>query len=385
MKKMIIHRISIILITALVFLAMTAGGAAALDLSGSGVDSAILVEAETGEVLYEKQADKEHSPASLTKLMTVLLAMEDIEDGSLELDDMITVSEYASSMGGSQIYLGEGDLLKVRELLKAIMVASANDASVALAEAIAGDVDLFIERMNQRAEELGMENTNFTTVHGLPHEDQYTTASDLVRLSRELLQYPQVLEWSQIWTETLQLPEREAMLVNTNKLILSYPELDGLKTGFTRSSGYNLAATARQGDMRLISIVLGADTEYFRREITTDLLDYGFDNYELKEIFAGGDQIEGIEIEEGHPREISARLSGSLYVPVNISGDEETDYRLDLKEEIAFPLQPGEKIGELHSFAGDEKMHSRDLLAEKEVVQAGIFRRFLYTISDWLR
>jgi len=385
MKNITIHRFSIILITALVFFAVTAGGAAAFDLSGSEVASAILVEAETGEVLYEEQADREHSPASITKLMTVLLAMEAIEEDSLELDDMITVSEYASSMGGSQIYLGEGDLLTVRELLKAVMVASANDASVALAEAISGDCDLFIEKMNQRAEELGMGNTKFATVHGLPHEDQHTTASDIVRLSRELLQYQQVLEWSQIWTETLQLPEREAMLVNTNRLILSYPELDGLKTGFTRSSGYNLAATARRGDMRLISVVLGADTESIRRQATTELLDYGFNNYKLEKIFAGGDQIEGIEIEEGHPREISVRLSGTLYAPVNISGDRETDYRLDLKDEIAFPLQPGEKIGELHSFVGDQKMHSRDLLAEKKVVQAGLFRRFLYTISDWLR
>lgn len=371
----------VILLIALFFL-ISSGQLAALDLP---VSSAILVEAETGHVIYEKNADDRRSPASITKIMTLLLSMEALDEGRISLDDIVTISDYASSMGGSQIFLGQGDIISVEELFKAVTVASANDASVALAEAVTGSCDFFIEKMNDRAKELGMDDTNFSTVHGLPQDDQYTTARDVVKMSRELIKYPQILEWGQIWTETIELPEREAMLVNTNKLILSYPEMDGLKTGYTREAGFNLAATARRGDMRLISVVLGAESKARRREVTEKLLDYGFDNYSLEKIFSEEERLEGLEIENSRPREISAKISDPLFAVTKRDGDENINYEYSLLSELNFPVTAGEKIGELHSFVDDKKMHSIDLLADQKIEKANIFRRIWYKFSDMIR
>ncbi|MFW6280333.1 MAG: D-alanyl-D-alanine carboxypeptidase family protein, partial [Halanaerobium sp.] len=219
-------------------------------------ESAILIEAETGQVLFEKNADRQLPPASLTKIMPLLIAMEEIDKGSIDLNDMVTVSRYAESMGGSQIFLAANTQVELEKLLKAVTIASGNDASVAIGEYIAGTYSNFIAMMNEKADELGMENTNFSNSTGLPDPDNYSTARDISIMARELAKYPQILEWASIWTETIQLPNREAMLVNTNGLINRYPSMDGLKTGHTQEAGFCLAATAQKGNTRLISVVM---------------------------------------------------------------------------------------------------------------------------------
>ncbi len=349
------------------------------------VPSAILVEAETGKVLFEKKPNVERSPASITKIMTLLLGMEALEEERINLDDRVTVSDYASSMGGSQIFLGQGDIVSVEELFKAIAVASANDASVALAEAVAGSADVFINQMNSRAQELSMSETNFSNVNGLPQEDQYTTARDIVKMSRELIKYPEILEWSQIWTDSIELKDRKAMLVNTNKLILSYPELDGLKTGYTREAGFNLVATAERDEMRLISVVLGAENENERLEVTEEMLDYGFANYNLEKIFPEGKIFAGLEIDNSFPREVAAKISEPLLAVTKVGKEEAIDYELNLNKDYEFPIKPGERIGKLHSFVEDNKVHSTDILAKQRVERASIIRRIWYKISGLFR
>jgi len=219
-------------------------------------DSAILIEAETGQVLFEKNADRKLPPASMTKIMPLLITMEKLEEGTISLDDKVTISRYAESMGGSQIFLAANTQVELEKLIKAVTIASGNDASVAIGEYIAGTYSNFIAMMNERAEELGMDNTNFANSTGLPDPDNYATARDLSLVARELIKYEQVLEWASIWTETIQLPNREAMLVNTNGLINRYPSMDGLKTGHTQEAGFCLTATARKGNTRLISVVM---------------------------------------------------------------------------------------------------------------------------------
>ena len=209
-------------------------------------DSAILLEAETGQVLFSKNADRKLPPASVTKIMTLLITMEKLEEGKISLDDQVTISRYAESMGGSQIFLAANTQVKLEKLLKAVTIASGNDASVAIGEYIAGTYSNFIAMMNDKAKELGMDSTNFANSTGLPDPNHYSTARDISIMARELVKYPQVLEWASIWTETIELPGRKAMLVNTNSLINKYPSMDGLKTGHTQEAGFCLASTAQK-------------------------------------------------------------------------------------------------------------------------------------------
>ena len=238
------------------------GMAQDLDLEA---ESAILIEAETGQLLYQKNINKKVPPASITKIMTMLIAMEKVENEVLSLDDEIIISQYAESMGGSQIYLPAGVEVKLKDLLKAVAISSANDASVAIAEAISGSYSSFINLMNEKAEKLGMKNTHFMNSTGLPEANHYTTARDISIMARELIKYKKVLEWTSIWVDYVKLPEREAMLANTNKLVNKFPGMDGLKTGHTDDAGFCLAATAKRDSVRLISVILGCNSQKIGR------------------------------------------------------------------------------------------------------------------------
>ncbi|SDM08870.1 D-Ala-D-Ala carboxypeptidase DacF. Serine peptidase. MEROPS family S11 [Halarsenatibacter silvermanii] len=362
------------LIIILLFMYAFTAGASEPDVTAP---AALLLEPETGSVLYEKNAGKEHPPASLTKMMTVLLGIEALEAGEIKLKDRVTASSYASSMGGSQIFIEEGDILSVEELLKAIMVASANDASVVLAEAKAGDCSVFIEKMNERAEELGLDNTHFKTVNGLPHENQYTTAEDMARLARELVKYPKVMDWSQIWTKTLELADREAMIVNTNRMINSYSGLDGLKTGYTRDAGFNLVATASRDNMRLISVVLGAENESNRSESTAALLDYGFENYRLEKVLAAEEVLKDLSLKNSAPENVKGTPGSNLYALVEKGDTTEIDYELELDKNVEFPVEAGESIGTIYSLVEGEPVYEAELEAENRIEKAGILMRIL--------
>ncbi len=254
--------------------------------------SAILMDYETGTILYEKAPDEKLPIASLTKIMTILLVLEAIDDGKLSLEDKVQISEYASSMGGSQVFLHEGETISVDSLLKAVVVASGNDASVALAEKIAGTHEVFVSRMNDRAKELGMTNTRFANSTGLPADNHYSTAKDVSLMSRELLKHPLYFRWSTIWVDTLDESRNKTELANTNKLVRFYDGSDGIKTGSTQEAGYCLSATAKRGNMRLLSIVLNAPSTKVRFSESSKMMDYGFANYEMVSVLKKDQVVE---------------------------------------------------------------------------------------------
>lgn len=338
-------------------------------------DSAILLEVETGQILFQKNADRELPPASITKIMPLLIAMEKLEDGSISLADKVTISRYAQSMGGSQIYLTANTQVELEKLLKAITIASGNDASVAMAEYVAGTYSNFVSMMNDKAKDLGMNSTNFANSTGLPDPNHYSTAKDISIMAAELTKHPQVLEWASIWTETIQLPNRKAMLVNTNSLINKYPSMDGLKTGHTEEAGFCLAATAKKGDTRLISVVLQGETLSKREEATTRLLDYGFNAFSKRKIAAAGDQIKNIPIEESANKVAVGEIAKDLYVMVHKGKEKEISHEIKVKESLKAPLQKGAVLGQLVVYKGEEELSKVDLVAAEDIKRANIFTR----------
>ena len=248
--------------------------------------SAILIDQNTGTILYKKNENERLPMASMTKIMSLVLIMEQIYNKTISYDDVVEISQDASSMGGSQIFLQAGDKYKVKELLKSVAMASANDAVVALAEKTYGSKEQFIEAMNKKTKELGLKNTNFVNVHGLDDENHYSCPYDMAMIASELLKHESILKYSSIYEEYLKKNDGSSVwMVNTNKLIKYYKGLDGLKTGYTKLAGYNLTATAKRNDMRLISVVMGEETSEARSKDTIELLDYGFNNYKLKTIY----------------------------------------------------------------------------------------------------
>jgi len=350
------------------------------------VEAAILIDAGTGQVLYEKNADEKLPPASITKIMTLLIAMEQVEKGELSLDDEVTISNYAESMGGSQIFLAANTRVKLRDLLKAITIASANDASVAVAEAVAGTYSNFVNWMNKRAAELGMDNTHFENSTGLPieHGEHYSTARDISIMSRALVKYPQILEWASIWVDYLQLPNREAMLVNTNKLIKDYPGMDGLKTGHTQEAGYCLAATAKRDNMRLISVVMKADTEQEREEMTARLLDYGFNAFTKELVIKKGEKVQNIEVPEGKKTVTSAEVAEDLYVIYKKGTKDTIERKIVIKEDLKAPIKKGQVLGTEAIIQDGRVLGEVQLLATEDIERAGFFTRLWRSFVNWI-
>ncbi len=365
----------------LTFFTISAGTGLAFELNAH---SAILVDAETGQVLYEENADEELPPASLTKIMTMLLAMEAVDAGEISLEDTVTISQSASDMGGSQIFLDAGHVLTVEELLKAVTIASANDATYALSEAIGGTYSSFVEMMNERAEELGMENTNFTNSTGLPDENLYTTARDVAKMSREVIKYPEIREWGQTWVEYIEVPGREIMLANLNLLVRDYPGMDGIKTGRTQEAGYCLSASAEREGARLISVVMNADSDEERQNLTRRLLNYGFNNYIRETLLSGGETVRNIEFPGSSQGEVSALAESDLQVMVEVGSEPDFEREIVLIDDYEFPIEEGEKIGEMIVYDEyGEKLNSTVLLAEDDINRAGIFSRLFRLIIDF--
>ena len=311
----------------------------------TGVGAAILMEKETGTVLYEHSADTPFEPASVTKVMTLLLVFEALDSGLLTLEDTITASANAASMGGSQIWLKEGEQLTVDEMLKAVAVASANDCAVALAERLAGSEEAFVERMNQRAAELGMVNTTFLNCTGLPAEGHVTTARDIAIMSRELvLHHSAVQEYTTIWMDTLR--QGAFQLVNTNRLIPTYPGATGLKTGSTDSALYCLSATARRDDMELIAVVLHGETSAVRFAAASSLLDFGFANYALQEVPIG-EAIPPVRVSLGEELAVQPLPSQTPRVLTEKGQADGLTTQISLAQEVPAPVAEGQELGTL--------------------------------------
>ncbi len=312
--------------------------------------SAILIEANSGEVLYEKNADEKRPAASITKVMTLLLVMEAIDRGEISLSDTVTASAHAASMGGSDIWLKEGETMTVDDMLKATVIMSANDAAVALAEKVAGTEDDFVQRMNQRAAELGMENTTFLNCNGLDEDGHLTTARDVAVMSAELMRHPKIFDYTQTWIDYVR--DGKTQLVNTNKLLKTYEGITGLKTGTTGKAGSCISATAQRNGLSLIAVILGSENTADRFSSATTLLDYGFANWTM--VDPQLPEIPEIPVSNAMTASISAYMEppGQILIPKGREGDLKSEVRI--QETLDAPIAEGDPVGKV-VYTLDEK------------------------------
>nr|WP_240377731.1 D-alanyl-D-alanine carboxypeptidase family protein [Bacillus piscicola] len=345
--------------------------------------AALIMEAETGQVLYNKNENEKLPPASMTKIMTMLLVMEALEEDVINLEDKVTTSERAASMGGSQIFLEEGEQMTVEEMLKGIAIASANDASVAMAEHLEGTEKNFIKKMNEKAKELGLKHTHFQNTTGLPAEDHYTTAYDLAVMARALLQYEKILAYTSVYEDYLRKgTDKEFWLVNTNRLVKHYDGVDGLKTGYTKEAKYNVTTTAKKNGMRVITVLMGAETPKERNRQTTEMLNYAFQNFDYHVLAKKGTEMKKIAIEKGKQKSVSASLArdAALVLPKGKKAENLTE-KIDVPEKIKAPAEKDTKVGVIQFYDGDEKIAEQELVINEEVESASWFVLFKHTFA----
>ncbi len=342
--------------------------------------SAILIEVSTGKVLFEKEADAKRSPASITKIMTLLLAMEAIADGNMKLTDKVTASLHASSMGGSQIWLKEGETMTVDHILKAVTVASANDASVALGEHISGSEEAFVARMNERAKELGMNNTNFINCCGLDVENHYSTARDIAIMSAQLLKHDLIKKYSTIWMDSLR--NGETQLVNTNKLVRFYEGATGLKTGTTDDAGYCVSASAKKGDTELVAVILDGETSDKRFADAKALLNYGFANYVIATPDLSHIIPEPIKVNKGCDTWVDTVLEKPSPVLVNKGSQDDIELKITLAESVTAPVTAGQILGKITYLSKGEVVGESKILAKTSVELLTFWKAFLKILKS---
>ncbi|MBO5197342.1 MAG: D-alanyl-D-alanine carboxypeptidase [Lachnospiraceae bacterium] len=351
---------------------------------GAGTDtlaitavSAVLMEGSTGQILYEKDSRKELHPASITKIMTLLLIFEAIEDGALRLTDEVAVSEHAASMGGSQVYLEPYEVQTVDTMIKCISIASANDASVAMAEKIAGSEEEFVARMNARAKELGMNNTHFVNCYGLDTDGHYSCAYDVALMSRELIvNHPEISNYSTVWMDTIihttRRGQSEFGLTNTNKLIRQYDGITGLKTGSTGLAKYCLSATARRNDMDLIAVIMAAPDTKTRFSEAAKLLNYGFANCSIYKDENPNLQTDTLPVEKGVSEEVKIRVEGTFsHVCMQGVDPGSITSEITLQEALTAPVEEGSRAGEIQYYLNGKQIGSIPIVAAESVERAG--------------
>ncbi len=342
--------------------------------------SALLMEKETGVILYEKNSHQKLEPASVTKVMTMLLIMEALEQGRIALEDTVTVSAHAAGMGGSQVYLEEGEQMSVHELLKAVAVASGNDASVALAEHIAGSENGFAELMNRRAAELGMDDTTFINCTGLPADGHVTSACDVALMSRALLAYPKIREYTTIWMDSLR--DGKFGLANTNKLVRFYEGTTGLKTGSTDAALYCLAASAERGGMELIAVVLKSPTSTTRFESAKAMLNFGFANYAMLDVYPG-EALPPVEVLLGCDRYVQPELARSSRILIDKTDVSKVTTSVELVSDVEAPVEKGQRLGAMTVAVDGVTREVIPIVSGADVKRLtipGIFDRFLHIL-----
>ena len=339
--------------------------------------SAILIDASTGQILFEKNSHEKLAPASMTKIMSMLVIVESIEKGIIHWDDMVTASSNASGMGGSQILLETGEQMKVEDMFKGVAVASGNDAVVALAEAVAGTTDEFVKMMNDKVKELGLKDTNFKNPHGLDDANHYSSAYDMAMIARELVKHEKVLTFTSIYEDYLRKgTSKEFWLVNTNKLVRFYNGVDGLKTGYTTEAGYCLTATAKKNDMRLISVVMGEESNGLRTSETSALLDYGFAQYKSTELVKQGDVVTEVQIEKAKNQNVSIITKDNASIlskKTEKMGDITYETKLD---KIKAPVKKGDKVGTLKVKEDGKLIKEITLTVKQDVKEANILELY---------
>ena len=372
-----------ILILLLLFISIPLVKAEEVEDLAPNAKSAIMIEASTGEILFQKNKDEKLAPASMTKMMSMLLIMEEIENGNLKWDEMITASESASSMGGSQIFLKVGEKMTVEDLLKGVAIASGNDAVVALAERIAGSEEQFVKRMNTRAKDLGLKNTNFINATGLTADNHYSSAYDMSLIAKELVKHEKILEFTSTYEDYLRKDTKSPFwLVNTNRLVRFKEGVDGLKTGFTDEAGYCLTATMKKDNMRLITVVMKEENTSKRSADTTKMLDYGFNIYMVQTILDEKTTIEKKKVELGKTLTTEIVPKENITI-LNKKSDEQKNitYKTNINK-ITAPVKKGDKVGTIDIIEDNNIISTIDATVKEDIAKANILTIYLRNLKE---
>lgn len=356
---------------------------AKLDISSK---SAVLMDASTGKILYEKNSHEKLPPASVTKVMTMLLICEALESGKIKEDDDVQISEVASSMGGSQIFLEPGEIQKVDTLLKSIAVASANDACVAMAEYVGGSVEEFVVLMNKRAKELGMNDTNFVNTNGLPVDNHYTSAYDIALMSKELLKHKKISKYLTTWMDEVVVGKKQAKIgiSNTNKLVKHYQGATGVKTGFTQQAKYCLSASALRNNTHLIAVTLCAETSPIRFKDATNLLNYGFANYESVKICGANDKVATVKFEKGEKENVDLVAKDDLSVLIKKGDKKDFTKKVQIKEDLKLPIKKNTELGVVKVYRGDELIGESKIINTEDINKASYLQMLRRIVDNLL-
>ena len=344
--------------------------------------SALLMDYYTGEVLFKLNPHEKLAPASVTKIMTLLLAMEEIDKGNLKYDDIVVASSYAKSMGGSTIFLDEGEQMSVKDILKGIAVSSGNDACVAIAEHICGSTGAFVEKMNVRAKELNMTNTNFVNCNGLDDDNHYSTAYDIALMSRELMKHSDIFDFTGIWMDSLR--NGEFTLSNTNKLIRFYEGATGLKTGSTSKAGFCISATAYRNDMHLIAVIMNSPTSKERQRDASSLLNYGFSTYSLKTALKANEPVPDIPVARGVKDFCKVKCTDEVKILSKKDLETEFEINYNIPEIVKAPLKRGDIIGEAVCVSGEKIIGKSPVVICEDVKKVNFKYAYGKIIDNWL-
>ncbi|AST92322.1 MULTISPECIES: D-alanyl-D-alanine carboxypeptidase family protein [Sutcliffiella] len=349
--------------------------------------SAMLIERDTGQVLFEKNGNEKLPPASMTKIMTMLLIMEAIDKGELTWDEKIRTSEHAASMGGSQIFLEPGEEMTTDEMVRGIAIASGNDASVAMAERIAGSEEAFVQLMNDKVKELGLKDTKFQNPTGLPAKEHYSTAYDMAIIAKELLKYEDITKYTGKYEDYLrENTDKKFWLVNTNRLVKFYPGVDGLKTGFTQEAKYCLTATAKKDDMRVIAVVFGAPTPKDRNAQISKMLDFAFTQYKTHPMFDRNEAVAKVKVSKGSKKEIDAVTSEPISMLTKKSETvDDVIQEIKINEKIQAPVKKGDPVGTITLKKGDEIVSESELVAGEDSPAASWWKLFKRTMGQFTK
>ena len=349
----------------------------------TNASSVIVMEPTTGEIIYERNSHERRHPASMTKIMTMLLVMEAIEKDIIKWDDIVTVSSNASGMGGSQILLETGEQMSVYDMFKGLAVASGNDAAVALAEKIAGTEEMFVKMMNDRAKELGLQDTNFKNCHGLDDANHYSSAYDMAIMAKELVKHEKIFEFTSIYEDYLRKgTDRSFWLVNTNKLVRFYKGVDGLKTGYTSEAGFCITATANINDMRIITVVMGEPDSETRNKDVSSVFDYVYAQYGLQKIVDTETILDEVSVEKGKVESVgivAKEEATDLYNKNDSKGEFTYDIEVD---NLKAPLSKGDVVGKLTLKENNNVIRTIDLTVKEDVKKANIFELYLRYLSQ---
>lgn len=347
--------------------------------------SAVLIDGSSGKVLLAQNEKKHLPPASVTKVMTLLLVLEGCDSGKISLDDKVTISERAAGMGGSQMYMEPGEKHTVEELLKGVIMVSSNDGCVALAEHLAGSVESFVDMMNARAEGMGLRDSHFVNTNGLPVAKHYSCAYDIAMISKELMAFEEAHKWFSLWQEDIEVGlagrEHKFTLTNTNKLIRSYSGAIGVKTGFTQDAGYCLSGAAERGATRLIGVVLGCESSKIRFAEMARLLDYGFANYETVHFAKAGERIQKVDISKGNHTRLYAVTEQDIGITVKKDSKDKIDKKVNIEPYIKLPVKKGQKIGSMAIYEGGRKTSEYDLVSDRDIERADFITTYIRMIK----